>query len=315
MQSRAHCPPAVLLSLFHGALLKHLCLLLVRQNKQRRAELEQWLEKSTNPRQDMSAWASRPDQVLWKGWVNEVRGRKMNVSRGRAGRGGWGGVGGGAGTSWDQRCELRADRAASLNLVYHIRHGNITSIFFSLQDQSLHNPSKQLWNNSLFALCGLGEGGGGVYSVFAGSTGSSLLFGSVKVETIETILSVSGKLTHPPTTTTTASLICFSSASPPHSGELTGLTFNFNFICISQHTLSYKALHRARSRPDFITARRSTEQELGDRVEEKLNRKKAPTELDSNCVCEENEWGRTWRDHEQKYILLTAHCEHSNSCR
>lgn len=54
--------------------LKRLCLLLVLQNKQRRAELEQWLEKSTNPQQDMSAWASRPDQVLWKGWVNEVRG-------------------------------------------------------------------------------------------------------------------------------------------------------------------------------------------------------------------------------------------------
>lgn len=61
-----------------------------------------------------------------------------------------------AGVLWDQRCELPADRAASLNLVYHIRHGNVTSIFFSLQDQSLHNPSKQQWNNSLFALCGLG---------------------------------------------------------------------------------------------------------------------------------------------------------------
>lgn len=62
---------------------------------------------------------------------------------------------GGWGQSKDQRCELRADRAASLNLVYHIRHGNITSIFFSLQDQSLLNPFKQQWNNSLFVLCGL----------------------------------------------------------------------------------------------------------------------------------------------------------------
>ena len=35
--------------------LKRLCLLLVLLNKQRQAELEQWLEKSTNPRQDMSA--------------------------------------------------------------------------------------------------------------------------------------------------------------------------------------------------------------------------------------------------------------------
>lgn len=117
--------------------LKRLCLLLVQQNKQRQAELEQWLKKSTNPRQDMSAWAPRPDQVLWKGWVNEVKRRRVNV-RGVA------------------RCELWDDCAASLNLVYHIRHGNITSIFFSLQDQSLHNPSKQQWNNSLFALCGLG---------------------------------------------------------------------------------------------------------------------------------------------------------------
>ncbi len=55
-----------------------------------------------------------------------------------------------------QRCELRADRAASRNSVYHIRHGNIASIFFSLPHQSLYNPSKQQWNNSLFALCGLG---------------------------------------------------------------------------------------------------------------------------------------------------------------
>lgn len=60
--------------------------------------------------------------------------------RGKAGEGGGRGV----------------NSEASLNLVYHIRHGNITSIFFSLQDQSLHNPSKQQWNNSLFALCGLG---------------------------------------------------------------------------------------------------------------------------------------------------------------
>lgn len=56
----------------------------------------------------------------------------------------------------DRRCEVQVDRASSLNLVYHTRHGNITSIFFSLQDQSLHNPSKQQWNNSVFPLCGLG---------------------------------------------------------------------------------------------------------------------------------------------------------------
>lgn len=67
---------------------KHSCLLLVLQNKQRQAELEQWLEKSTNPQQDMSAWASGLDQVLWKGWVNEVRGRRVNVMRGC-----WGAVG------------------------------------------------------------------------------------------------------------------------------------------------------------------------------------------------------------------------------
>lgn len=141
MQSRAQCPPAVLSSLFHRTILKHLCLLLVLQNKQRQAELEPWLEKSTNPPQDMSAWASGLDQVLWKGWVNEVRGRGVNRRRGpRA----------------DQRCELRGGGAASLNLVYNIRHGNITSIFFSLPHQSLPNPSKHQWNNSLSALCGLG---------------------------------------------------------------------------------------------------------------------------------------------------------------
>ena len=115
--------------------LKRLCLLLALQNKQRQAELEQWLEKSTNPRQDMSAWASGPDRVLRKGWVSEVKGWRVSA-RGGGRRG--------------------VNRAASLNSVYHIRHGNITSIFFSLWDQSLHNPSKQQWNNSLFALCGLG---------------------------------------------------------------------------------------------------------------------------------------------------------------
>ena len=120
--------------------LKRLCLLLVLQNKQRQAELEQWLEKSTNPRQDMSAWASGPDRVLRKGWVSEVKGRRVREEGGAGGRGGTRGV----------------NRAASLNSVYHIRHGNITSIFFSLRDQSPHNPSKQHWNNSLFSLCGLG---------------------------------------------------------------------------------------------------------------------------------------------------------------
>lgn len=64
--------------------------------------------------------------------------------------------GGGVGRAlWDQRCELQADGAASLNLVYHIRHGNVTSIFFSLEDQSHQNPFKQQWNNSLFVQCGL----------------------------------------------------------------------------------------------------------------------------------------------------------------
>lgn len=60
---------------------KHLFLLLVLQNKQRQAELEQWLEKSTNPQQDMSTWASGLDQVLRKGWVNEVKGQRVNVMR------------------------------------------------------------------------------------------------------------------------------------------------------------------------------------------------------------------------------------------
>lgn len=119
--------------------LKCLCLLLVLQNKQRQAELEQWLENQ---------------QILNRTWAHGPLGQIRFFGKGESMRlknegwmwGGW----------KDQRCELWADRAASLNLVYHNRHGNITSIFFSLQDQSLYNPSKQHWNNSLFALCGLG---------------------------------------------------------------------------------------------------------------------------------------------------------------
>lgn len=119
--------------------LKCLCLLLVLQNKQRQAELEQWLKNQ---------------QILNRTWAHGPLGQIRFFGKGESRRlkndgwmwGGW----------KEQRCELWADRAASLNLVYHNRHGNITSIFFSLQDQSLYNPSKQHWNNSLFALCGLG---------------------------------------------------------------------------------------------------------------------------------------------------------------
>lgn len=191
MQSGVQCPQAVLF--VPRDHLKRLCLLLVLQNKQRQAELEQWLEKSTNPQQDMSTCASRPDQVLWKGWVNEVKGWRMNV-RGVVG---------------EQRCELRADRAASLNLVYHIRHGNITSIFFSLWDQSLRNPSKQQWNNSLFALCGLGPH-------------DPLCCCSQRLAKVETIYSLIVKLNFP----RAALLIFFFSASL--LGHLTGALLTSN---------------------------------------------------------------------------------------
>lgn len=51
---------------------------------------------------------------------------------------------------WTQHCS-----GARLHSLYHTRHGNIVSIFFSLQHQSLLKPFKQRWNNSLFVLCGL----------------------------------------------------------------------------------------------------------------------------------------------------------------
>ncbi len=54
---------------------------------------------------------------------------------------------------WTEHC-----RAARRHSLYHICHGNIISIFLSLQDQSLLKPFKQQWNNSLFVLCGLYRG-------------------------------------------------------------------------------------------------------------------------------------------------------------
>lgn len=71
---------------------------------------------------------------------------------------------------WTEHCS-----AARHHLLYHIHHGNIISIFFSLQDQSLFKPSKQQWNNSLFVLCGLSEGGG-TEAAFWGPAGSTSPF-------------------------------------------------------------------------------------------------------------------------------------------
>lgn len=63
----------------------------------------------------------------------------------------------------ERRCEPRATAAAGapLCLAQHNRHGNITRIFFSLREQSAHNPPKQRWNNCLFALRGLSRRGDG----------------------------------------------------------------------------------------------------------------------------------------------------------
>lgn len=86
---------------------------------------------------------------------------------------------------WDQRCELGTSHVAQFQSLYHIRHGNIVCVFFSLQDQSFPEPSKQRWNNSLFALCGLcggwrgawggGGGWGWIVLLCSGLAGSALV--------------------------------------------------------------------------------------------------------------------------------------------
>ena len=87
MQSRTQHPPCkTSCSLFCGTNLSALCLLLVLQNKQRRAELGPWLKKSTNPRQDVSAWASEADRVLWKGWVSGAGVGAASPARYKGGR-------------------------------------------------------------------------------------------------------------------------------------------------------------------------------------------------------------------------------------
>lgn len=108
------------------------------------------------------AWIKVPKQIRHRKWWHGPLGRIMLLGKWVRQWGfqlrGWG--------SLDECCQGLRElevwtehcSAARHHSLYHVRHGNIISIFFSLQDQSLLKPFKQQWNNSLFVLCGLCRG-------------------------------------------------------------------------------------------------------------------------------------------------------------
>lgn len=94
------------------------------------------------------------DRKWWHGPLGRIRLlRKWVRQQSFHLRGEWGRVGV-VGSSKTRGVNSTLQRGR-LHWLYRIRHGNVVSIFFSLQHQSLLKPFKQRWNNSLFVLCGL----------------------------------------------------------------------------------------------------------------------------------------------------------------